>query len=85
MVMKKKKKLNWAVKKINESQNHYNPEASLRKSIQRFQGDPEFRKQCYFQLSVADPVRIINRLDNLADCLGVSRTNREEEEQWHYG
>ena len=68
------------MEKINDSDNPYNVEETLRKSVQRFQDESDFRKECYFQLSVSEPQKIINGLDNIAYWLDMPLTERLEEE-----
>ena len=51
-------------------------ETSLIEAITWFQSLPEYREQCYRQLQIDNPVKIIDGIDFLATDFGLSLTNR---------
>jgi len=48
----------------------------LKRAIQNFQAQPEYRMRCFEMLGVQDPVRVIDGLDLLAADLGFPPTER---------
>jgi hypothetical protein len=48
----------------------------LKRAIQNFQAQPEYRERCFRMLGIQDPVRVIDGLDLLAAGFGITPTER---------
>jgi len=68
---------------IAKAQSVYPAIKHLKKSIQHFQENPDYRQECFEILEVSHPPQIINGIDLLASDLGMEETERMFiESQW---
>lgn len=61
---------------IAKAESVYSAIKHLKKSIQHFQENPDYRQECFEVLDVRDPAKIVDGLDLLASDMGMEATER---------